>query len=365
MRLLHLEDTVNDADLIATVIHATWPNCKIKRVERRAEFLAELSPGDFDIVLSDYTLPDFDGLSALELIRRHHPRKPFIFLSGTIGEERAIEALKLGAFDYVVKDRPARLVSSIQHALAKVKEEDKLRKTEARIREQAELLDQARDAICVITPERLITYWNASAERLYGWSAAEAIGKDFRALLFPDKPVAVDKAMDRALSKEDWLGELSPRTRSGASLIVESRWTLVPGREGNPNSILLINTDITERKKIEALLLRSQRLESIGALTSGIAHDLNNIFTPIVMAASVLKNLPVDSEDRKFIDAIVTAGQHGSDLIKQLLNFARGAQGEHTRLHLDQLITDTVRLLRPTLNRSIYMDVRTQNDVWP
>src|SRR5258708_356748 len=248
MRLLHLEDTVNDADLIATVIHATWPNCKIKRVERRAEFFAELSPGDFDIVFSDYTLPHFDGLSALELIRRHHPRKPFIFLSGTIGEERAIEALKLGAFDYVVKDRPARLVSSIQHALAKVKEEDKLRKTEARIREQAELLDQARDAICVITPERLITYWNASAERLYGWSAAEAIGKDFRALLFPDKPVAVDKAMDRALSKEDWLGELSPRTRSGASLIVESRWTLVPGREGNPNSILLINTDITERK---------------------------------------------------------------------------------------------------------------------
>src|ERR1700719_3718481 len=97
MKFLHLEDNSNDAELVENVLRKTWPACKIKRAETRQDYLAALDQGEFDFILSDYTLPDMDGLKALDLALEKCPDKPFIFLSGTIGEERAVEALKRGA----------------------------------------------------------------------------------------------------------------------------------------------------------------------------------------------------------------------------------------------------------------------------
>ena len=113
MHILHLEDSENDAELVDHVVRREWPDCRLQRVARREEFQAALEQGQFNLILSDYPLPDFDGLSALDLARRQCPDKPFIFLSGTIGEERAVEALQRGASDYVIKDRPGRITGSI------------------------------------------------------------------------------------------------------------------------------------------------------------------------------------------------------------------------------------------------------------
>lgn len=106
MRILHLEDSALDAELIQAVVHQEWPDCIFERATTSEEFESALKQSGFDLVLSDYSIPDFDGLSALELARKHCPDKPFIFLSGTIGEERAVEALRRGAVDYVMKDGP-------------------------------------------------------------------------------------------------------------------------------------------------------------------------------------------------------------------------------------------------------------------
>src|SRR5690606_22667644 len=124
-----------------------------------------------------------------------------------------------------------------------------------------------------------ITYWNKSAERLYGWKAEEAVGCSAEELLYRDaRPF--HEACRAAIEHGEWVGELLQVDRNGAEIVIEGRWTLVRDANGK-KSILAINTDITEHKKLEQQFLRAQRMESIGTLAGGIAHDLNNILAPI------------------------------------------------------------------------------------
>ncbi len=158
-----------------------------------------------------------------------------------------------------------------------------------RILEQATLLDKARDAITVHDLEGNILYWNLSSERLYGWSTAESIGRKSQELLYrgPSKPLV--EATRLVLDKGEWTGELTQVTKDGKEITVESRWTLVRTDAGTPKCKLVVNTDITEKKKLEAQFFRAQRMESIGTLAGGIAHDINNVLLPILMAVDFLK----------------------------------------------------------------------------
>ncbi len=365
MHLLHLEDSANDAELVERLIRDEWPDCRFQRVVQRADFEAALARGGFDLILSDYTLPDFDGLSALELARRRCPDTPFIFVSGTIGEERAIEALKHGADDYVIKDRPSRVVPAIRQALVLHDEVEQRRRGEKRLHEQAALLDQARDAICVTDFEHRVTYWNASAERLFGWTTVEALGRDLRALLFHRNPAAYDEARRQLRAPGEWRGELQPVAKSGATVIVESRWTRVPAEAGAPPHVLSINTDITEKKKLETEFLRAQRLDSIGTLAGGIAHDLNNVLNPILVAAGLLRREPAHASAAQLAEAIESGAQHGAALIQQLLAFARGAEGAHSEVQPRRLIMDLGRLLQPMLPRNLHLILNAPEGIWP
>jgi DNA-binding NtrC family response regulator len=131
MRILHLEDSTNDAELIQERLALEGVACAIVRVDTREDFTSSIEHGDFDLVLADYKLPLFDGLSALAICREKRPDIPFIFVSGEIGEERAIESLKSGATDYVLKDRLSRLAPAVKRALAEAEEKNERRKAEA------------------------------------------------------------------------------------------------------------------------------------------------------------------------------------------------------------------------------------------
>ncbi|HRE82720.1 MAG TPA: ATP-binding protein [Opitutaceae bacterium] len=365
MRILHLEDSALDAELIQAVVHQQWPECIFERATTGAEFESALKQGGFDLVLSDYSIPDFDGLSALELARKYCPDKPFIFLSGTIGEERAVEALRRGAVDYVMKDRPTRLLPAMQHALDRAAEVSQRRAAEARIRQQASLLDKARDAICVVTLDRRVTFWNASAARLYGWTASEAIGGDLGQLFNLSDTSRLDEAFERLSHSGEWAGELRTRNRQGVTIVTESRWTLVTGSDQRAESVLIINTDVTDRKRLESQLMRAQRLESIGTLAGGIAHDLNNVLAPIMMAANVLTLQMRGEENAELLEAIETSARHGSELIRQLLMFARGADGQKTQIHLKAVMGDLEKLLRPSIGRAISLSVEFNDPISP
>ncbi|MEX2380782.1 MAG: PAS domain S-box protein [Opitutales bacterium] len=485
IRLLHLEDSLQDARFIEDKLELDGLICDIVHVVDREGFKIALIEEPFDVILTDYNIPGYDGVSALTLALEKQPLTPVIMISGALGEEDAVQCLQRGATDYLLKQRLDRLPNAIRQALAKAEEqqgrlaaEEALRESEARfrqlaehssevfwfiatnpervvyvspavervwerpvdwfyqnprnwldvihtedrdrvcqtfeatlaghinrfeteyrivlpdgavrwmlasgtpirneadevmriggfakeiteqkaaeerIREQAELLDKARDAICVTDLEGRVTFWNKGAERLYGWTAAEAAGKNVSALLSSEREPENEQEVEQAIENEgEWTGEVRQTTKDGKKRIVESRLTLIVDRMGNPTSVLAINTDISEKKQLAANLLRRQRLESIGTLAGGIAHDLNNALAPILMAIDLLRqNYP---EAKTLLETMEKSAVRGSEMVRQLLTFARGSEGaEGKRVIVDPLplLKETGKMIESTFPKNI------------
>jgi hypothetical protein len=239
------------------------------------------------------------------------------------------------------------------------------KRSEEQIREQAALLDKAQDAILVRDLEHRIIYWNKSAERLFGWTADEALGQNAIDLLSKKDGAGYLDALKTVLEKGEWSGEFQHAARCGAEVIVESRWTIVRDSHGHPKSILVLNTDITEKKKLEAQSLRTQRLESIGTLASGIAHDLNNVLTPILMSVTLLQEGLTDERDLKLLETLRCSAQRGSDMVKQILSFARGEAGHRAVIPLKPLASEVTKIIRDTFPKNIQVRLQTAKDLWP
>ena len=365
LRLLHLEDNLSDAELISSQIGVEWPDCRIKRVDTRADFLAALRNEEFDLILSDFSLPAFDGLEALSLVKDMGSATPFLFLSGTIGEDNAVKALQRGAVDYLIKDRPARLIPAMRAALEQRREHVLRRRAERHLTEQAEVLDKARDAICVADIEGRITYWNQSACQLFGWKGDEGRGRALPELFGLFNQALIPEALRELHARGDWTREMQLAGNDDQLRHIVSRWTLVRDDAGRPKSILLINTDVTEQKKLEAQLLRAQRLEGIGTLAGGIAHDLNNVLAPILMAVNLLQLKLTDPDTLRLVAVLEKSAQHGAGLIRQVLAFARGAEGERTEIQPQLAVQDVVSLLKETLPRAITIETDLPRDLWP
>jgi PAS domain S-box-containing protein len=237
------------------------------------------------------------------------------------------------------------------------------KKTEAQIAEQAAFLDKARDAIIVRSLKGKILFWNQGAEQIYGWTREEAYDHDTGELLYPD-PAVFQRLNERLLATGEWSGELQHRTKSGQEITVECRWTLIRDKGGNPKSVLGINTDITEKKKIETQFLRSQRMESIGTLAGGIAHDLNNILTPIMTAIEILKETVVDEEADKILQTIGISAQRGADIVRQLLSFGRGIEGQRIEIQSKYLLKDLSQIIQQTFPKNIRLDFVLPNEIW-
>lgn len=238
---------------------------------------------------------------------------------------------------------------------------------EEKIREQAALLDITTDAICVRDLDYRILFWNKGAENLYGWLAQEAWGKKVTELFFDEEPPPeMAAALLSVINKGKWQGELAKITKSGKKVLVYSRWSLVCDELGHPKSILTVDTDITEKKQLEAQLFRTQRLESIGTLASGIAHDLNNILTPILAGAQLLplKFPDADARTHHLLEILEVNARRGSDLVKQVLSFARGVEGKRITLQLRHLIVEVAKILKETFPKSIEISTDISQELW-
>ncbi len=352
IQILHLEDSSRDAELILGKLEAGGLVCEITHVDNRQSFEAALASGQFQLVLCDYNLPDYDGITALKLVREKHPVTPVMLISGSIGEEDAVKCLQHGATDYLLKQRLDRLPAAVKRALTEAEDFRKRQEAEVRIREQAALLDKTQDAIYVRNLEQSIIYWNKGAERLYGWRADEVIGKRADELFSTDSSERHEEARRLLLEKGEWVGELRQTTKSGKEIIVESRRTLLHDDvRGNPKSVLIINTDITERKRVERQMLRTQRLESLGTLAGGVAHDLNNALAPILMTVELLRMEYPDAT--KLIDMVETSAKRGADMVRQLLTFAKGVEGARLLIQPQHLLKEMEKIIRGTFPKSI------------
>ena len=248
----------------------------------------------------------------------------------------------------VVRDdagMPARLEGTAQDVTG-------LRQAEERILEQEGLLDQASDAIVVRDMDHRVRYWNKGATRLYGWNREEAVGRQAGSFLLKD-PVDERRILKAALAAGGWAGEVQRVSKDGRDLVVASRWTLLRDGEGQPKGILAIDTDITEKKGLEAQVLRAHRMESLGALAGGIAHDLNNALAPVVMVLDCLKATHTDARSQRLISTAQASAERGARMVKQILGFARGAEAGRGPVQARHLMKEMEKIARETFSRAI------------
>lgn len=258
VRIIHLEDNADDSEIVSMLLASESIPCEIHRVETRRDFEAALNSNHCNLIISDFSLPSFDGLKALTLAREKMPDIPFVIFSGTIGEETAIECLKKGATDYVLKERPARLVSAVRAVLKGAEERERHKKSEAELQRSAE-----------------------------------------------------------------------------------------------------------REKEMEARFLRMQRMESIGALVSGIAHDLNNALVPVLMGCGFLRSEPLSPESDQVLTTIETSARRGADMLRQVLAFARGVEGKKTPVHLKVLLREMEKIARDAFPKTIRVRMQYGKDLWP
>ncbi|HEV3142374.1 MAG TPA: response regulator [Gemmataceae bacterium] len=228
------------------------------------------------------------------------------------------------------------------------------KQAEERIREQAALLDQARDAIMVHNLDDCILYWNLGAERLYGWTAAEAIGQQSATLLCRGHSPELEEANRQVVENGEWKGELHQVTKSGKEAIVESRRTLLRDAEQRPRAKLVINTDITEKRKLEAQFQQAQKMESIGRLAGGVAHDFNNLLTVIRGFSEILLTAhPLSPGARNLVLEIHKASERAADMTRQLLAFSRKQVLQPVVLDLNNVVRDLEKILRRLIGADI------------
>ncbi|MDB6126296.1 MAG: hybrid sensor histidine kinase/response regulator [Verrucomicrobia bacterium] len=364
MKILHLEDNPRDAELVTLTLIAEFPGCTITTVVRRDDFLAGLAESP-DLVLSDFSLPGFSGLEALALVRELQPQIPFVFLSGTIGEERAIAAVLAGAYDYVLKDNMARLPVVLRHVLDDSAQRRVREKDERRLRELADIIERSTEAIVVSDMSMRITLWNEGAARLYGVPAAEAVGRTSEEVFPAGELLPLRTAREATLETGDWRHELSVTTRDGRNIVVDLHMTLVRDAAGQPTARLTIATDITEKKKLEEQFLRAQRVESLGLLAAGIAHDFNNILAPMVMAMPLLRQRATHPGDIRMLEILEKNTERGAGLVRQILGFARGASGTLQLTQVKHLLRDVAEVIEASFPKSIVLDEQVPTNLWP
>jgi PAS domain S-box-containing protein len=235
----------------------------------------------------------------------------------------------------------------------------KVRVAEDRVREQAALLDVTHDAIFVHDTTGRVLYWNKGAETLYHVPRTDAVGRRVEELIVSKAPVAATGSVGSI----GGVTENEQTTRDGREIVVQSRRSEIRDDSGAVRSILVVNTDITEVRRLNQHLLRAQRLESIGTLASGIAHDLNNILAPIMMSIGLLKPNCGES-DRSILEMIETCVRRGGDILRQVLLFARGVDGQRVAVQPRHMLNEVLRIIRETFPRSISITTKVCAEPW-
>jgi PAS domain S-box-containing protein len=238
------------------------------------------------------------------------------------------------------------------------------KQAEQKIREQGLLLDVSTEGILVRNIYNQILFWNQGAERLYGWKSEEVVGKNVLQLLYKGISPQLEDAYLKVMNTGEWRGELHQLTKEGKVIIVESRWILIRDDRGQTKSILSVNTEITQQKQLEAQLLRSQRLESIGTLAGGIVHDLNNILSPILMSVQLLQKKLPDSQSQQILQTLENNVKRGANLLKQVLSFARGIEGKRTIVQIQPLMAEIEQIIAQTFPKSIICQADIPKNLW-
>ena len=261
LRILYLEDNPQDRLMAQALLASEGLRCELRYAQNRAEFVRALEQGGLDLILSDYELPDLDGMMALALAREHHPEIPFLFVSGSVGEEQAIDSLKSGATDYVLKERLERLGPAVRRALreveARVKRQQaalKLRQSEQMFRQISENVD---DLVAVLDLNGHRLYNSPSYQRVFG-TAEVRPGSNSFAEIHPEDKERVRRIFEETVrSGVGQRAEFRFLLRDGTVRYIESQGSVTCDPQGKPVNVIVVSRDITDRRQSEEQI-RSQ-----------------------------------------------------------------------------------------------------------
>jgi two-component system cell cycle sensor histidine kinase/response regulator CckA len=361
INILIVEDSKDYADLLVRELRREGFDPKWKRVETEPDFLAELKKLP-DIILADYSMPQFNGLRAAQLTQESGLEIAFILISGTVGEDVAVEAMKHGATDFLLKDRIARLGSVVRRALYEAEErrelnrvEDDRRAVEARYRT---LFDYAPDGIVIADRNSYYLDANASICRMLGYTHDEFIRLHASNIVIPTEVQHITSALGEIKSRTDYHREWQFKRKDGSVFAAEVIATAMP--DGNLMGMI---RDITERKRLESQFIEAQKMEVIGHLASGIAHDFNNILGVIIGYNDLMMpELAPDSLSLKCADEIRHAAERAVALTRQLLLFSRKQAVQTVILELHEVIEEMDKMLQRLVDENVELTIVPEKD---
>ncbi len=369
LRILHLEDDPDYSSLVKMMLEKEGLVVEMVLVGNSADFMAALENQVFDLILGDYRLPTWDGIQALHAAREKRPDTPFLLVSGTIGEQAAIESLKHGATDYVLKQWPERLVPAVRRALKEAQERFQRKRAETELirREKyfRNLTANSPDVLTILNREGVFQYNSPALKRVLGYEPEQLAGRNAFALVHPDDLPQAKRAFERALRDPELrvTHEFRFRRLDGSWCDLE---VVGQNRLGDPDiaGMVLNVRDISERKRLESQLRQAQKMEAIGQLAGGIAHDFNNILAPILMAAQMLgQELPAEDKN-KILATVKGCAQRGADIVRQLLWLGRGLEGKRILVNPKHVIKDIARFVSETFPKSIRLETHVAPDIW-
>jgi PAS domain S-box-containing protein len=233
-----------------------------------------------------------------------------------------------------------------------------------KITEQAAMIEQAHDAIVLLDLEGRVLYKNPAAERIFGVQRARAEGRNAAEIFSALESEQFVKAARETLEKGTWHGEFRIHKPDGTEVIIENRRSIIRDADGKPKAQLSISVDITDQKRVEALSLRNQRLESIGTLAGGIAHDLNNVLAPILMSIALLRHKVGDEGGQRLLGMLEQNAERGAQLVRQVLAFGRGIEGEKALIQIKHIAREVGQIIADTFPKNIRFSLEGESRPW-
>ena len=354
IHILLLEDEPLDGELAIAALEEAGVTCTWERVETKDSFLEQIETENYDLILADYQLPTFDGLSALQLFTKYKFNIPFIIVSGTLGEELAIESLKAGATDYVLKQRLERLAPVVKRALREKQEQQLRKEAEAELKKLSQALKQSSVSVVITDTNGDIEFVNHKFTQVTGYSFDEVTGKNPRILKTGHtSPAEYEKLWQTISAGKEWQGEFYNKRKDGTFFWESASITAITDASSNITHYLAVKEDISVRKRLEEQARQHDRLATVGQLAAGIAHDFNNILAVISLYSDLLASDDLSEECVQKVNTISRQSKRAADLIQQILDFSRRAILERVPINLTTQLKEFVQLWQRTLPDNI------------